>query len=140
MRKVEDEEGNPWYKQGQLEDRINHGVRGSHASIPFQCESCWMINLESRLPREGLDDLYVACIRRANLDASGGLAVSTIAGKASSIKRTIGECNLIHRTPFIEPRGPMPMEDCCGMGMAVEMILHSVTARPRVERSEVHPI
>ena len=89
MRKVEDEEGNPWYKQGQLEDRINHGVRGSHASIPFQCESCWMINLESRLPREGLDDLYVACIRRANLDASGGLAVSTIAGKASSIKRTI---------------------------------------------------
>ena len=133
MRKVEDEEGNPWYKQGQLEDRINHGVRGSHASIPFQCESCWMINLESRLPREGLDDLYVACIRRANLDASGGLAVSTIAGKASSIKRTIGECNLIHRTPFIEPRGPMPMEDCCGMGMAVEMILHSVTARPRLK-------
>ena len=62
MKKVLDEEGNVWYKQGQTEDRINHGVRGSHVSIPFQCESCWMINLEGRLPVEGLDDLYVACI------------------------------------------------------------------------------
>jgi hypothetical protein len=71
MKKVVDEEGNVWYKQGQMEDRINHGVRGSHASIMFQCESCWMINLEGRLPEPGLDDLYVACIRRANLDALG---------------------------------------------------------------------
>ena len=133
MKKVLDEEGNVWYKQGQTEDRINHGVRGSHASISFQCESCWMINLEGRLPVVGLDDLYVACIRRANLDASGGRAVSTIIAKASSIRRTVRECELIRKAPFIPTRGPMPMSDPVGMGMAVEMLLHSVVAAPRLK-------
>lgn len=133
MKRIEDEEGNVWYKQGQREERINHGVKGSNASIPFQCERCWMINLEARLPAEGLDDLYVACIRRANLDASGGLAESTIKSKASSIKRTVGECKMLRKTPFIPNRGPMPMEDNVGMGMAVEMLLHSLVARPRLK-------
>ena len=133
MKQIEDEEGNLWYKQGQREERINHGVIGSNASIPFQCERCWMINLESRLPVDGLDDLYVACIRRANLDASGGLAVSTIKAKASSIKRTVGECKLLRKTPLIPSRGPMPMEDNVGMGMAVEMLFHSLVAKPRLK-------
>ena len=133
MKQIEDEEGNLWYKQGQREERINHGVIGSNASIPFQCERCWMINLEARLPVDGLDDLYVACIRRANLDASGGLAVSTIKAKASSIKRTVGECKLLRKTPLIPSRGPMPMEDNVGMGMAVEMLFHSLVAKPRLK-------
>jgi hypothetical protein len=63
VRKIEDEEGNLWYKQGQREERINQGVRGAHASIPFQCEACWMLNLEGCLPVDGLDDMYVTCIR-----------------------------------------------------------------------------
>ena len=92
-----------------------------------------MINLEGRLPVEGLDDLYVACIRRANLDASGGLAVSTIEAKASSIKRTVHECELIPKSPFIPLRGPMPMGDSVGMGMAVEMLMHSAVAEPRLK-------
>jgi hypothetical protein len=107
MKQIEDEEGNLWYKQGQREERINHGVIGSNASIPFQCERCWMLNLESRLPIDGLDDLYVACIRRANLDASGGLAVSTIKAKASSIKRTVGSVSC-----FARPRS-YPVEAQC---------------------------
>ena len=59
VNKMEDEEGNVWYKQGQREERINYGVRGAHALIPFQCENCWLLNLEGRLPAEGLDDMYV---------------------------------------------------------------------------------
>jgi hypothetical protein len=89
---MEDEEGNAWYKQGQREERINHGVKGAHASIPFQCERCWLLNLEGRLPVDGLDDMYVTCIRRANLDALGGRAKSTIEAKASSIKRSVQYC------------------------------------------------
>ena len=29
----------------------------------FQCERCWMINLEGRLPQEEEDRVYVQCIR-----------------------------------------------------------------------------
>lgn len=129
MKRIEEEEGNVWYKQGQQEERLNHGVKGSNASIPFQCERCWMINLEARLPAEGLDDLYVACIQRANLDALVGLAKSTIKSKASSIKQAVEECKMLRKTLFIPSQGLMPMEDNVGMGMAVEMLLHSLVAR-----------
>ncbi len=92
VKKMEDEEGNVWYKQGQREERINHGVRGVHASIPFQCEDCWMLNLEGRRPAEGLDDMYVTYIRRANLDAMGGRANSTIEAHAALVKRCVRNC------------------------------------------------
>jgi hypothetical protein len=74
IKKIQDEEGNRWYKHRRVE-RINHGVRGAHASIHFQCEDCWMVNLEGHLPAKGLDDVYLMLICQANLDAMGGQAV-----------------------------------------------------------------
>ena len=59
MQKIQDEEGNQWYKHKKRVYRIKHGVRGAHASIQFQCEDCWMINLEGRLPADELDDAYI---------------------------------------------------------------------------------
>jgi hypothetical protein len=81
-----DKEGNLWFWQEHCEQRINQGVRGAHASIPFQCKDCWLLNLEGRLLVPGLDDMYVMCIRQANLDAMGGRAVSTIKGHAAVVK------------------------------------------------------
>ncbi len=40
----------------------------------FQCELCWYRNIEKREPVPGRDDLYLTCIRRANLDAMLGKA------------------------------------------------------------------
>ena len=65
----EDTGGNVWYQQEDREYDINHGVAGVHTSIPFQCERCWILNLEGRLPISGRDDAYLMIIRRANLDA-----------------------------------------------------------------------
>jgi hypothetical protein len=76
-------------------------VRGTHASIPFQCEECWMFNLERCLPVPGLDDAYVMCIRQANLDAMGGRATSTIAAHATAVKCTVQNCALIQKTPTL---------------------------------------
>jgi hypothetical protein len=56
------EEGNMWFWEEMQAQRINHGVRGTHAALPFQCKDCWMCNLERRLPTPGLDDAYVMCI------------------------------------------------------------------------------
>jgi len=121
-----------WYKQGQREERINHGVKGAHASIPLQCEDCWMRNLEGRLPAEGWDDMYVTYIRRANLDAMGGRARSTIEAHAAAIKRCVQNCKMIRKTATIPHRGPMPEGDNVGMGLAVELLQHSLMAKPRL--------
>ena len=133
IKRIQDEEGNRWYKHDRRVERINHGVRGAHASIHFQCEDCWMVNLEGRLPAKGLDDAYLMLIRRANLDAMGGRAVATIHGHAAALKRSVGNCQLIRKTPTIPPRGPMPLTDPVGMGLAVELLFHSLTAKPRIK-------
>ena len=122
-----------WFKQEQREKRLNQGVRGAHASIAFQCEECWILNLEGRHVIEGLDDTYRMLIRRANLDAMSGRAVSTIHSHAASIQRTARNCKLIGKTPSIPVRGPMPIKDQVGMGVAVEMLFLSITAKGRLK-------
>jgi hypothetical protein len=78
-------------------------VRGAHASIHFQCEDCWMINLEGCLPVPGLDDWYKMLICQANLDVMGGRAVATIEAHAAAIKQFTQNCKLFKMTPPIPP-------------------------------------
>jgi len=125
--------GNVWFKQEQRTKRMNHGVRGAHASIPFQCEVCWMINLEGRLPEPGLDDAFVIGLRQANLDAMGDQARTTIVAHANAIGRLVENCRLIRKTPSIPQRGATRLGDDVGMGVAVDMLLHSLTAKPRLK-------
>ncbi len=132
MFQIMDGGGNVWYNQHAEEDHLNHGYRGAHVAIPFQCEACWIINLERRLPMAGLDDMYVSIIRRVNLDAMAGRAKSLIAGHVVATLRSIKNCQMIRKTPSIEARGPMPLRDLVGMGIAVEMITYSLMARPRI--------
>jgi hypothetical protein len=133
VKRIQDEEGNCWYKHERRVHRINHGVRGAHASIQFQCENCWMVNLEGCLPVEGLDDAYIMLIRRANLDAMGGRAVATIEGHAASTMRSVYNGQLFRKTPTIPPRGPMALTDTVGMGLAVELLFHSLNAVPCIK-------
>jgi hypothetical protein len=132
MFQTTDGGGNVWFNQAKEEEHLNHGYRGAHVVIPFQCESCWLVNLERRLPIQGLDDVYVSLIRRANLDAMAGRARSTVAGHVTALRRTVQNCHFIGKTPTIEPRGPMPLADLVGMGVAVNMLVYSLTAKPRI--------
>ncbi len=132
MFQTTDGAGNVWFNQQKEEDRLNHGYKGAHVVMPFQCEQCWMINLERRLPVPGLDDVYVSLIRRANLDAMAGRSKSTIAGHVTAVLRAVRNAALIRKTPSIEARGPMPLSDNIGMGVAVDMIVYSLTAKPRI--------
>ncbi len=133
MKRIQDEEGNKWYKHETRLHQINHGVRRAHSLIQFQCEDCWMINLEGRLPAEGLDDACIMLICQANLDAMGGRAVATIKAHASAILQTIHNCQQFRKTPTIPPRGPIPMLDSVGMGLAVKLLFHLITAVPRIK-------
>jgi hypothetical protein len=129
----EDAGGNIWYQQEDREFAINHGATGVHASIPFQCERCWILNLEGRAPIPGRDDAYSMIIRRANLDAMSGRAASTSKNHADEIKRMVRNCALIGKTPNIPARGPMPLADTVGMGVAVDMITRSLTSASRIK-------
>ena len=134
MKTIEDALGNIWHGQLAEEERLNHGVKGGHVSIPFQCERCWMINLEGRLPRAEEDRVYIQCIRRASLDAFHGPAAATVASHRASVDRTVRQCELINKTPSFPPRGPMPVGDPVGMGVAVEMLHHSTNRTGRVNK------
>ena len=126
---MKDEDDNPWYKQKEREDRINHGVDGAHLSLPFVCETCWMRILERRSPRPGLDDKLVACIRRVNLDAMTGKSKHTIKSHLGRTKRILAFNAKYGKTPTFEPRGPLPPEDLMGMGVGIDMIIYSLEAQ-----------
>ncbi len=67
----------------------------------------------------------------------GGRAVSTIGSHAAAVKQTVMNCKRIRKTPTLPARGPMPLADHLGMGIAVEMLLNSLTATPRL-KGEAH--
>ena len=93
-----------------------------------------MRNLEGRDPTEE-DTMYVRCIRRANLDAMAGKASSTIESHQRVVDQVVKLCERINKTPSFEPRGPMPLSDPIGMGLAVEMLTKSVFAKGRIRET-----
>ena len=117
---LEDEEGNPWHTNKKRLDRLNHGVKGAHLVVAFQCEKCWMRLLEGRDPGPR-DAEYVACLRRANLDAIAGRAKATIIQHTNRMAEVIRNCAMLNKTPTFPARGPFPDYDCVGMGVAVDM-------------------
>ena len=132
MVKHTDVLGNIWFKQDKQEHKINHGIQGARVSPPFQCESCWIMSLEGRLPIKGLDNIYVMLVRRVNLDIMNGRAWATLEAHAASVKRTVRNCQRYGKTPSIPVRGPIPLKDTIGMVLAVEMIDLSLVAKWRI--------
>ena len=86
-----------------------------------------MRNLEGRDPIEGRDDIYMSCLRRANIDAMLGKSLLTIANHAWESKGVIRNAELINKTPSYFMIG-----DPVGMGVAVDMQVKSITARGRI--------
>ena len=129
---ITDEVGNVWHKEEQRQRRLTQGVEGAHLCIPFQCETCWHRNLEGRDPQRGASDVMLACIRRANLDAMAGKSPLTIRGHLLDTIMVLRNAERISKTPSFHPRGPFPLSDPVGMGLAIDMLLKSLTAKGRL--------
>jgi hypothetical protein len=129
---IEDELGNPWHKEEERQRMLNQGVGGTHMCIPFQCEKCWMRNLEERDPVCGDNDVYMACIKRANLDAMLDKSPLTIRNHARESRTFVKSASLINKTPSYYPRGPFPVADLVGMGLPVDMELKSLLSKGRI--------
>ena len=132
MRRIEDEQGNPWHNDEKRIYNLNTGAKGVHCCAPFQCEVCWMRNLEGRDPGP-LDEAYVQSIRRANLDAISGKSRHTISGHRRRNKRIVDNAVRINKTPSLQPRGPLGLEDPVGMSLAVDILQESLHAKGRNE-------
>jgi hypothetical protein len=117
MSVLRDEDGVELETQTKRLDCLNKGYKGVFTVLPFQCETCWMRNLENRNP-SALDKKYVQCIRRANLGAMAGRARSTVEAHVGRIVETIKYC-----------RGPFPLDDMVGMSWAVDMLMKSLEAK-----------
>ena len=95
--------GNLWHKEEERQRRLCQGVDGAHMCIPFQCEVCWYRNLEGRDVVVGRDVVYLACIKRSNLDAMLGKSALTIENHARESRAAVKNAELInnldHRAP-----------------------------------------
>jgi hypothetical protein len=98
----------------------------------------WLLNGKSRgSPPHIRDDACVMCICQENLDTMGGRAMSTIGLHAVAVKQTVTNCDQIRKTSTLPARGPMPLVDHLVMGIAMEMLFNSLTAKPRI-KGEAH--
>ena len=129
---MKDVAGNPWHKEDERQQQMLTAVEGAHLCIPFQCEVCWFRNLEGRDPRGESDDVYLACIRRANLDAMLGKSPLTIRAHRRETIGVLENSRLIGKTPAYHPRGPFPLGDPVGMSLAVDMLVKSLVAKGRL--------
>ena len=132
MASLRDDDGEIWERQSIRSDRLNYGVEGIHAVMPFQCELCWFRNLEHKDPVMSRHTQYLQCIRRANLDAMNARARTTVEKHIGFIKEAIRNAGFVGRTPFFKERGPFPLDDNVGMGIAVDLLLKSIHSKGRI--------
>ena len=129
---MKDVAGNPWHKERNRQAKMLTAVEGARLCIPFQCKVCWFHNLEGRDPRGEGDDVYLACIRRANLDAMLGKSPLRIRAHRRETIVVLKNSRLIDKMPAYHPRGPFPVGDPVGMSLAVDMLLKSLVAKGRI--------
>ena len=97
-----DEDGSPWHKDKlRIPRRLNTGAKAAHFCIPFQCECCWMLNLEGRPPGP-LDTAYLRALRHANLDAMSGKARSTITGHRRCTVKLVRNALRANKSPSLQ--------------------------------------
>jgi hypothetical protein len=80
----------------------------------------------------GKDNIYVTCIRQANLDAMLGKSPLTIRAHRQESQALLKYTMTIGKTPAYHPRGPFPMCDQVGMSLAVDILLKSLEAKGRI--------
>ncbi len=132
MPSIKVELGNAWHKEEERHRRLTEVSVGAHLCIPFQYGVCWMRNMEGRDPN-GNDECYLACIKHANLDAMAGKLPLTIGAHLCKTVMVINNAALVNKTPLYQPRGPFPLTDIVGMGLAVDMLVKSLISKVRIE-------
>jgi hypothetical protein len=95
----------------------------------FQCDFCHFVNMMGRAPLDNLvtDVRLLKCIWRANLDAFWSREPSTVRSILEEEKRGLAIASALgFAHTLFHPRGPFPVIDNMGMGVAVVMLQRSL--------------
>jgi hypothetical protein len=94
---------------------------------PFQCDVCHFRNTQGRSPSEDHhDELFMLCIRRANLDALWSRESSTVRVNKGRFNKAIELTGMLALEKPYGERGPFPEEDSFGMKVACLTLLRSL--------------
>ena len=98
--------------------------RGEWMLSPFQCETCWFVNLCDRKPVEGSprDDRTLALLRRVNLDIFWTRASTTVRDMVRLTRRFVQSATESGRKVNLPPFDPWPVGDQVGMEVALQML------------------
>jgi len=123
-RALPQDEGGFHWAMAKDNDRHLCAREGDHLVTPFQCDICVFRNLHGRNPGAH-DDLVMACIRQANLDACWGREKATVASTLRAVRQTIQLLGPVGVPPPFPALGPFPVGDEFGYAMAIAMLLKS---------------
>ncbi len=122
-----DEDGYNWQTPDQ-EDVSLRARNGDHLVVPFQCDLCVFRNLTrwNSFLQEPQDALLLCCIRRINLDSVWGRESATVSATLRAASQMVKLWDTVRIPPTLPHRGPFPVEDSFGYGVAVSMVLKSL--------------
>jgi hypothetical protein len=125
IAKPQDEEGEFMIHDTEEEVRFLVARDGDNLVTPFQCDTCNFVNLMGRKPLHNLasDVRLLKCIRRANQDAFWSRGPSNVKGVLEEAKKGLAIATALGFShSLFRPRGPFPVIDNMGMGVAVLML------------------
>ncbi len=137
-----EEENRPlWRRESNrhLNDYLE-GRDGDWLFASFQCEKCHFVNINKRLPlvSSDHDNLLLCYYRRVNLDVFWSRKPGTIAGLLNSTRFILeGSMELGSKIP-LDRFEPWPVEDVCGMGLAILLLLKSTKSNHANANSSTH--
>lgn len=103
--------------------------RGDMLCAPFQCDSCWFVNIKGRIfdPKRAEDRLNISLIQRVNLDVFWDKEPSTVKGMYQVFVRAEVAASHLKIVPrFLKCKGPWPLDDQVGFGEAMILLWDSV--------------
>ena len=119
----ENDEGIKWKKRKD-EDRFLVARGGDSLGTPFQCDWCWFLNLEQRMPlKDSHSDMrLLSYIRRVNLDIMWSREHRTVSAILTNVRKGRRMSLALNMDPVELPMGPWPLADRQGFQVAIEMI------------------
>ena len=100
------------------------GFDGASLNAPFQCDSCWFINLRGRLPNTISlgDERLLAYIRRVSLDVLWSRSPGTANTSMTAFRKAVRIGENLGISPDYPHPGPWPIGDHVAFNTAIIML------------------
>ena len=119
-----------WKHKKVCENEFEAARPDDHLLTPLQCDTCVFRRLHQRdpEPRSNSDNLLLAFIRRANIDAFWSRSSSTVKNTRINVQRTVEPLSMFGLSgPFYDP-GPSTSHDTFVYETAISVLVDSQKA------------